>query len=196
MRRPLKAQRDPLGGAPAGFSLVELLVAVLVIVLLTTVVSLNVGVGGADIELENEVRDVADRVAFAQSEAELSGADHGLLIELTGVGADAQYVGRWRRRYDQGWAPPRGTGEALSDFTFSARSELLLLLEGQPDIEISSPEEVENPPPQLQVFASGEVTPGAIEWLDRGTGELLWRLEWDLFGRMTVMPRGELPEDG
>lgn len=195
MRRAHLAKSGFSGRALSGFSLVELLVAVLVIVLLTTVVSLNVGVGGADLELEDEVRAVADGVAFAQSEAELSGADHGLLIELAGVGADARYVGRWRRRYDQGWAPPRGTGEALSDFTFSDRTEVLLLLEGQPDIEISSPEEIENPPPQIQVFASGEITPGAIEWLDRTTGELLWRLEWDLFGRMTLMPRGELPDD-
>ncbi|MEE4203564.1 MAG: GspH/FimT family pseudopilin [Halieaceae bacterium] len=178
-----------------GFSLVELLVAVLVIVLLTTVVSLNVGVGGADIELENAVQDFADSVSFAQSEAELSGADHGLLIEFEGAGADAHYVGRWRRRYDQGWAPPRGAGEALADIRFSERTEILLLLEGQPEIEITSPDDVENPPPQLQIFASGEVTPGAIEWMDRTTGELLWRLEWDLFGRMTVMPRGELPDD-
>ena len=35
------------------------------------------------------------------------------------------------------------------------------------------------------------MTPGALEWLDQKTGELLFRLEWDLLGRMTALPRGE-----
>ena len=45
-----------LTGEQPGFSLIELLVAVFVIVLLTGVVSLNVGRGGAELELESEVR--------------------------------------------------------------------------------------------------------------------------------------------
>ena len=45
-----------LTGEQRGFSLIELLVAVFVIVLLTGVVSLNVGRGGAELELEGEVR--------------------------------------------------------------------------------------------------------------------------------------------
>ena len=40
-----------LTGGQRGFSLIELLVAVFVIVLLTGVVSLNVGRGGAELEL-------------------------------------------------------------------------------------------------------------------------------------------------
>jgi hypothetical protein len=41
------------------------------------------------------------------------------------------------------------------------------------------------------MWAGGEVTPGSIEWLDDRTGELLYRLEWDLLGRMTELPYGE-----
>jgi len=63
------------------FSLIELLVVVLVIVMLTTVVSLNVGTGGRGIKRANEVRQLAATMGYAQSEAELSGADYGLLVE-------------------------------------------------------------------------------------------------------------------
>jgi len=43
-------------------------------------------------------------------------------------------------------------------------------------------------------WAGGEMTPGALEWLDTRTGELLYRLEWDLLGRMTLMPKGLVDE--
>ena len=59
--RPIFRQR--------GFSLIELLVAVFVIVLLTGVVSLNVGRGGAELELESKVRHLAGLLAFASAEA-------------------------------------------------------------------------------------------------------------------------------
>jgi hypothetical protein len=39
-------------------------------------------------------------------------------------------------------------------------------------------------------WAGGEMTPGYLEWLDVRTGDLLYRLEWDLLGRMRLLPRG------
>jgi hypothetical protein len=38
------------------------------------------------------------------------------------------------------------------------------------------------------------MTPGSLEWNDPRTGDLLYRLEWDLLGRMTVMPKGVADE--
>ena len=67
-------------GGQRGFSLIELLVAVFVIVLLTGVVSLNVGRGGAELELESEVRHLSGLLAFSSAEAGMSAADHGLFI--------------------------------------------------------------------------------------------------------------------
>ena len=54
-----------LTGSQRGFSLIELLVAVFVIVLLTGVVSLNVGRGGAELELEREIRSKLKPRAYA-----------------------------------------------------------------------------------------------------------------------------------
>ena len=52
-----------------GFSFIELLVAVFIIVLLTGVVTLGVGRGGADLRLEDEVSYVANLLMFASTEA-------------------------------------------------------------------------------------------------------------------------------
>ena len=65
----------------AGFSLLELLVALFVVVLVTSLVSLNIGSGGRDIELEAQVRELADNAAYALDEAQLLGVDYGLLLE-------------------------------------------------------------------------------------------------------------------
>ena len=175
-----------------GFSLIELLVAVFVIVLLTGLVSLNVGRGGAELELESEVRHLSGLLAFASAEAGLSAADHGLLISHDSALAPSGYQGIWFRRFDQGWAAPRANAEIFEPLTLSAGYELRLDLSGQPETELQPYEPDLNPSPQIVVWAGGEMTPGSLEWLDSRTGELLYRLEWDLLGRMTLMPRGRV----
>ena len=177
-----------------GFSLIELLVAVLVIVLLTSVVSLNVGSGGGDIEREHEVRRLAATLGYAQSEAELSGADYGLYLERPDRMQDG-FSGTWLRRYDQGWAEPQRASEVLQPFQFEPGAELMLSLIGMPDVEITRRDPELRPEPQLVLFASGEVTEGELEWVDVDSGELLYRVRWDLLGRTTLMPRGEEPDD-
>jgi hypothetical protein len=44
-------------------------------------------------------------------------------------------------------------------------------------------------------YASGETTVGAINVRDQESGDLLWRIEWDLLGRFELLRRGELAED-
>lgn len=177
-----------------GFSLIEMLAVVFVVVLLTSLVSLNVGSGGADINRENKVREVAAMLSYALTEAELSGTDHGLLIHRLTEG-DASYHGLWLRRYDQGWAPPLSLNDAFEDLEFEPGVELELSLDEQPVVDFEVLAEDANPPPQIILFAGGEVTPGEMTWIDDRTGDLLYILRWDLFGRMVFLPRGlELDE--
>lgn len=177
-----------------GFSLIELLVAVFVIVLLTGVVSLNVGRGGADLALESEVRHVSGLLAFASAEAGMSGVDHGLLLGRDDAVGVEMYHGIWLRRYDQGWASPRTSAEVFAPLPLAEGYELELTLEGQPDVELQRYDPELNPPPQIVAWAGGEMTPGALEWRDRRTGDVLYRLEWDLLGRMKTLPKGA-PEE-
>ena len=160
--------------------------------LLTSVVSLNVGRGGAELELESEVRHLAGLLGFASAEAGLSAADQGLLIAQDSDANAAGYEGVWLRRFDQGWAAPRASAEVFGPLALSTDYELRLDLTGQPEVELLPYEPDLNPSPQIVVWAGGEMTPGSLEWLDSRTGELLNRLEWGLLGRMTLMPRGRV----
>lgn len=175
-----------------GFSFIELLVAVFVIVLLTGVVTLGVGRGGSDLRLEEEVRYVSNLLSLASTEAGLSASDHGLFIGLSLDEGVDRYQGIWLQRFDQGWAAPRVSAEIFGPLWFDEAVELRLTLDGQPDIEIEEYEPELNPPPQIVAWAGGEMTPGALDWVDQTTGELLYRLEWDLLGRMSLLPRGEV----
>ena len=105
-----------------GFSLIEMLAVVFVVVLLTSLVSLNVGSGSADINRENQVRDVAAMLGYTLTEAELSGTDHGLLIHRLDGFDDGSYGGLWLRRYDQGWAEPLSLNTAFEDLVFEPGS--------------------------------------------------------------------------
>jgi hypothetical protein len=101
----------------------------------------------------------------------------------------------WLRRYDQGWAEPLSRNTAFEDVFFEPDIELELRLDEQPPVDIEALEDDTNPPPQLILFAGGEVTPGELDWIDLRSGDLLYRLRWDLFGRMTFMPKGIEPDE-
>ena len=90
---------------------------------------------------------------------------------------------------------PRGSAEVFEPLTLAAGFELRLDLSGQPEVELLPHDPDLNPSPQIVAWAGGEVTPGSLSWLDSRTGELLYRLEWDLLGRMTLMPRGRIDAD-
>jgi len=130
-----------------------------------------------------------------QSEAEMSGADHGLYLERSDGFNGTQYAGYWLRRYDQGWSDPRGSAEVLETFTFSEDVEISLALIGDPEVEITDRDPDLNPAPQIVLFAGGEVTEGELDWTDPRSGELLYRLRWDLLGRIEFLPKGEAPDD-
>ena len=179
-----------------GFSLIELLIVLMVIVLLASLTSLNVGSGSIDLRREQEVRYLASMMAYALTEAEFAGADYGLYLERENAPEGERYVGRWLRRYDQGWAEPPVTGETWELLEFESGTELLVELDGAGLLELSEREPESRPSPQIVFLASGEVSPGQIDWLDPRTGALQYTLQWDLFGRVTLLPRGlALQED-
>ena len=83
----------------------------------------------------------------------------------------------------------------FEDLEFESGVELELQLEEQPLVDFEILEEDTNPPPQIILFAGGEVTPGELTWIDDRTGDLLYILRWDLFGRMQFLPKGIEPDD-
>ena len=94
-----------------GFSLLELLVVLMVVVLMTSLVNLSVNSGGQDIKLESQVRGLADVASYALDEAQISGVDYGLFLQEQQQAGEAIYSLQWLQRQIDGWEEPGNGGE-------------------------------------------------------------------------------------
>ena len=182
-------------GYQPGFSLLELLVTLFVVVLITSMVTLNMTSGGYDIRLEAKVRNLADVASYALDEAQMLGRDYGLLLQQLDVDGKVVYSYSWRERFPEGWRQPDSGKDVFAEQQLPPEVELLLELEDVPVAEISLGGGEEEAAPQVVLYASGETTAGAIEVRRRENSELLWRVEWDLLGRFELLRRGEVEEE-
>ena len=178
-----------------GFSLLELLVALLVVVILTSMVSLNIGSGDQDQKLENHVRTLANVSEYALDEAQLRGQSYGLLLQEQFVDGETRYAYSWRELRPEGWRAPLLNSELFIGDLLPAGIALELSLDDIAVNELNIDEETEDAVPQVQFYASGEATSGSLDVRWAETGELAWRLQWDLLGRFELLLRGEEPED-
>lgn len=189
----------------AGFSLLELLVALFVVVIITSLVTLAVNSGGQAIELEEKARSLADISGYAMDEAQMRAVDMGLLIERLDEGGDTRYRYSWLERMPLGWRIPVIDQDIFGKQQFPEGVELELELEGTPvellsGVELASIESSPNGKgveltPQVIFYSSGEVTTGSIEVRQVSADEVLWRIEWDLLGRFTLLRRGEVHDE-
>lgn len=176
-----------------GFSLLELLVTLFVIVLVTSLVTLNITSGGRDIELEAEVANVAEVAAYALDEAQMLGVDYGLYLQRDERDGRLVYGYAWLERGPEGWRIPVTGKDIFQQRYFPPEVELQLELEEVALVELplAGAQREGERTPQVVFYASGEATVGAIDILQRDNGALLWRLEWDLLGRFRMLHRGE-----
>ncbi|QFU75019.1 prepilin-type N-terminal cleavage/methylation domain-containing protein [Halioglobus maricola] len=176
-----------------GFSLLELLVTLFVVVLVTSLVTLNVGGGAGDYELEGQVDELLDTATYALDEAQFLGWDFGLLI-VREYSRDPSYTLQWLERGPDRWSAPRSGKDVFAELELPPGVELELELDGvllQQDV--FSPRE-ELPEPQIVFYSSGETAPGNLVIRASDTGDLLWRVEWDLLGNFRALHRGEESE--
>jgi len=191
---PAVAPAGTVGSRQEGFSLVELLVALIVVVLITSLVTFSFNSGGQDVRLAAEVRNLAGVAAYALDEAQMTGTDYGLLLEEESLEGEVVYSYRWLERQLDGWQPPDSGKELFDRKRFPPGIELDLELEDEPLVDLAPPDknsDIINP--QVIFYASGETTVGAIDVRAVEGGDLLWRIEWDLLGRFRLLPRGEEP---
>ena len=177
------------GPGQLGFSLLELLVTLIVIVLMTALVTLNVGSGGREVQLEGQLRDLSGVATYALDEAQMTGVDYGLLLYEELLEGELLYAYSWRERRPEGWREPASGKAIFAPGKFPANVELALELEGTTLEELSAGE-VGEAIPQVIFYASGEVASGALDVMRRDSGEVLWRLEWDLLGSFELQPGG------
>ncbi|WP_205422634.1 GspH/FimT family protein [Seongchinamella sediminis] len=179
------------GHRQRGFSLLELLVTLFVVVLVTSLVTLNIGSGDRDVLLRAAVEELADSASYALDEAQFTGMNYGLMLHMEDDG------GQWRYRYDWweqtpvGWRAPASGKDVFAPGELPAGIELQLELDGliqEQELLVSNSAA---PQPQIILYASGETVPGAIELRDRDSGEILWRIEWSLLGDFQLLHRGQ-----
>jgi hypothetical protein len=123
----------------------------------------------------------------------------GLLIEEDQRGGKLVYGFRWLQRGARGWDTPERDAEVFQRQWFPEEMELVLEVEedtAQSDTQTVELDEEERDSdeitlrPQVVFYSSGETTPGILTLLERGSGDTLWELEWDLLGRFDLRRKG------
>lgn len=171
----------------AGFSLIELLVVLFVVVLLTSLVSLNVNTGAGDRVTRERLDALLAVAAYALEEAQDSGSDFGVLF--TGDrDAQGQLVQRahWRQRRVGGWRTI--PDDVFADIDFPPDVVLTLRLDGT-DVALAEPETAmpaRGRVPQWLFTAGGETQTGELLLHERDSGKLVWRVSWDALGRFST----------
>ena len=173
-------------GTAQGFSLVEMLVVLFVVVLLTGLVSLSVDSGAGDRILRERVEALVAVATYALDEAQFVGSDFGLLF-TRGLNAAGEDVTRahWRQRLPAGWRAPPAQGEVFAPIEFPGEVELDLVLDGAQVVldDAAAAAAQRGRAPQWLLLSSGETQAGELSLRERRSGELLWRLDWDALAR-------------
>lgn len=182
-------------GTVRGFSLVEMLVVLFVVVLLTGLVSLSVDSGAGDRIVRERVEALAAVATYALDEAQFVGSDFGLLF-TRGLNAAGEDVTRahWRQRLPAGWRAPPAQDEVFAPIEFPGEVELDLVLDGAQVVldDAAAAAAQRGRAPQWLLLSSGETQAGELSLRERRSGELLWRLDWDALARFDSRP-GDRP---
>ena len=175
-----------------GFSLLELLLVLVIVGLIVSLAGLSVSSGSRPYIVEGSVRVFADVAEYAMDEAQLTGSDMGLLFRQQRGGETDSYSYEWLQRQVSGWEPLPLEQDAFAARTFPPQLELRLEVEdGVAELVAGSAEAAEGQlQPQVIFYSSGETTPGILTLVDASSGHILWAVEWDLLGRMTLKREG------
>ncbi len=183
-----------------GFSLLELLLTLVIIGLITSLAGLGVSSGSRPYKVDSALRNFADVAEYALDEAQLSGTDMGLFIEQRSESQGVVYSYQWMQRQEFGWRLAPFDEDAYGRRDMPRDIDVLLEVEQGAALFPSSEEVVDDDDdepiqPQVIFYSSGETTPGIMTWVDTESGDILWELEWDLLGRLSLRRKGLADEE-
>lgn len=172
-----------------GFSLIEMLVVLFVVVLLTSLVSLNLDSGVGDRAVRQRLDTLLALAGLALDEAQDSGTDLGVLfLQDVNERGEATVQALWRQRRRVGWRQPEDALGLFEPLAFPPGVDLRLFLDGD-EVQLLQRGDagaVEERAPQWLFSASGETQTGELDVLAVDGGERLWRATWDALGRFDV----------
>jgi type II secretion system protein H len=192
---PARTARGRLntGGRPAGFSLLEILLVLMIMGLIVGMVGLSVTSGSRPHRVDAAAREFVDIAEYAMDEAQLSGTDLGVRIDYEDTPEGTVYSYQWLQRAGNTWrlAPFDQDTYGRRELPLNV-TVVLEIEEDETELEQRDGERDEGLPPAPQVvfYASGEAVPGLMTWVDAGTGDVFWEMEWDLLGRFEMYQRG------
>ncbi|WOJ94912.1 type II secretion system protein [Congregibacter variabilis] len=169
-----------------GFSLIEMLVVLFVIVLMTSLVTLNVSSGAGDRLVQERLETLVAVAAYALDEAQFSGSDFGVLFaNSVNERGEPTLTAHWRQRLNQGWRGPQDSAEVFESLEFPGNVRLQIRLD---DVELlpaamDAVDPLAGAIPQWLMLSSGETQAGELLIRNRDDDVLLWRLSWDALGR-------------
>ena len=172
-----------------GFTLIEILVAILIIAIMMSAAMLSFNTSSGEEEIQDEARRLMALVQLAQDDAIMQGRDFGLDFATGGyrfVEYDP-YTGQWAEtlndNYLQYWTLPEGI-----EFELYLEDQRVLL---DPQLEVIDYSNASNRPdesyaPHVLIFSSGDSTPFDLHLLNRDF-EMRVGIQGDLLGNMELM---------
>jgi general secretion pathway protein H len=158
----------------SGFTLLEILVVIVIIGVMISMVTLSIGLLGADREVEEETRRFWAVVRQAREEAELQAIDLAIFVgtsEYEFLRFDTRR-NEWTQVVDDKLYAQRKLPEGLR-FRIWLEGREIVLKPGLPDR--SKKDENQKWPPQLTVLSSGDVVPFELH-IERDSAPALWRM--------------------
>jgi general secretion pathway protein H len=152
---------------PAGFTLLEVLVVIVIIGIIAGMAVVSTRVLGGDHEMDQEARRLVAVLGQAREDAMLEGRDVGLRVDASGYDF-LRYDGR-NERWDLVAEDP-----LLRERAFPAGVEASLWLESR-QVQLparTTPTDLERPLPQVVLLASGDLVPFELRLTRAGTTEV------------------------
>lgn len=194
MRSSLLRRSNQTTSHSRGFTLIEILVAVVIIGIVMSIAVLSLSIVGDDREVRKEARRLVSLLEVAQNDAMLQGREFGIEYTLNAY----RFV-----EYDPAtnqWAQPLGD-DSLKLWQLPDDYEISLFLEDQKILLEAEPKVIEyeeNPGPQSEeyaphalIFSSGDSTPFELH-MTRQVDGIRVAVKGDLLGNIEFIPEDEI----
>lgn len=182
-------------GRARGFTLIEILVAIVIIGIVMSVAVMSLSLAGDDREIRREARRMMSLIQLAQDDAMMQGREFGLEV-MTGSYRFVEYDPATAQ-----WAEPL-FDDSLRYWSLPEEIEISLFLEDQRvqldedpdpiDYETEAGTQREEYAPHLLIFSSGDATPFELHLGSPRRDDLRAAIRGDLLGNLELLSKAEL----